>query len=170
MLVVFRGLPGTGKSYLVKQLVAARPGFLVLSRDALRPSLIPHPSFSAEEKSLVDDLIVSMTGFLLDRGRDIVIDGMALSSSDRVEQLAACADSRHLPVAVIECVCSEATALSRIEGDADHPAGDRGEALYREVKRRFQPLARPSLVVDTEPPTSGNLERILVQLYGVTNG
>ena len=152
----------------MKQLVTARPGLLVLSRDALRSSLIPHPSFSAEEKSLVDDLIVSMTGFLLDRGHDIVIDGMALSSAGRVEQLAGCADARRLPVAVIECACSEATALARIEGDAGHPAGDRGEALYREVKRRFQPLARPSFTIDTEPKTTGNLEKLLVHLYGLT--
>ena len=123
MLVIFRGLPGTGKSYLAKQLVTVRPGFLVLSRDVLRSGLIPHPTFSAGEKALVDDLIVAMTGFLLDKGRDIVIDGMALSSADRLEQLAACAESRRLPVAVIECVCSESTALARIEGDAGDPAG-----------------------------------------------
>jgi predicted kinase len=166
MLVIFRGLPGTGKSWLVRQLLTARPGFLVLSRDVLRAGLISHPTFSPEEKAFVDDLIVAMTAFLLDRRRDVVIDGMALSSAERVEQLAGCAESRRLPVHVIECICTEATALARIEGDAGHPAGDRGEALYREVKARFQPLSRPALVVDTEPGVAGNLEKVLLSLYG----
>jgi predicted kinase len=161
MLVIFRGPPGTGKSYLAARLLEKRPGFLVVSRDTLRAGLFPRPTFSEEEKGLVDDLVVSITGFLLERRRDVLIDGMALSSAARVEQIAACAESRGQPVVVIECVCSEATALSRIGADAAHPAGDRGEPLYRAVKARFQPLARDVLVVDTDDDTALSLAAVL---------
>jgi predicted kinase len=161
MLVIFRGMPGTGKSFLVRRLVQADQGWLILSRDVIRAGIVPRPDFGPEEKNLVDDLVLAMTGFLLDRGRSVVIDGMALSSARRVEMLVQAAAARSVPFRVIECVCSEATALARIEKDQGiHPAGDRGEANYREVKARFQAIAHPFLLVDTEADAEENLGRI----------
>lgn len=161
MLVVFRGLPGTGKTHLVRGLVERTPGLLVLSRDALRAAIIPHPDFSAEEKDLVDELIVTMAGFLLDRGRDVVIDGMALSSARRVERFVQAAAARSTPVRIVECVCSQSTALARITRDrGSHLAADRGEALYFEVKGRWEPIRHPALVVDTEADATQNIARI----------
>ncbi|HET6484793.1 MAG TPA: AAA family ATPase [Spirochaetia bacterium] len=162
MLIVFRGLPGTGKSHLARAVIARRPSLLVLSRDTLRRTMIAHPTFDEEEKALVDELILSMVGFLMDRGRDVVIDGMALSSAAQVEEFAVAAESRGAGARIIECVCSERTALARITADlGTHPAGDRGAALYHSVKARFQPLARPSLVIDTEADLDANVERVL---------
>ncbi|HEY9595055.1 MAG TPA: AAA family ATPase [Spirochaetia bacterium] len=170
MLVIFRGLPGTGKSYLAARFLEKRPSFLVVSRDTLRAGIIPHPDFSESEKGLVDDLVVTVTAFLLERKRDVLIDGMALSSATRVEQLAGCAETRGQPVAVIECVCAETTALARIKGDATHPAGDRGEPLYRAVKKRFQTVDRPTLVVDTDGETARTLAAVLDYVDGRAAG
>jgi predicted kinase len=168
MLVIFRGLPGTGKSYLVRQLIARQPSFHVVSRDALRAAVLPHPTFSEEEKSLVDDLVCTIAGFLLDRGKDVVIDGMALSSADRVGQLVQVAQARKVPARVVECVCRQDTALSRIASDdGSHPAGDRGEALYARVKARFQAIPYPCLIVDTDEPTESGVAAILAYLPGV---
>jgi predicted kinase len=162
MLIVFRGLPGTGKTHLVRRLVRARPRFLVLSRDAIRAGLIARPTFAVEEKNLVDDMILTMAAFLLDRGRDVVIDGMALSSASRVEKFAYTAESRGVPLLVVECTCSEATALERLGHDrGGHPAGDRGESLYFEVKARWEPLTRQSLCVDTEGDAGRPLAAVL---------
>lgn len=168
MLVVFRGLPGTGKSHLVSALVRERPGFLVLSRDSLRAGMLPHPTFGQEEKNLVDDLIVAMTEFLLTRRLDVVIDGMALSSAHRVEQFAHAAESRGAQFRLIQCVCAEKTALDRIARDSDaHPAGDRGENLYVETRRRFEPVPHPFLTVDTDENTAFSLALILGYLSPV---
>ena len=162
VLVIFRGLPGTGKSHLVHQLVHALPGLHVLSRDALRAAVLPHPAFSEEEKALVDDLVCSMAGFLLDRSRSVVIDGAALSSAARVDALVQVAASRRLPVKIVECMCRQETALSRIAGDdGSHEAGDRGEALYFQVKSRFQPVPHDCLIVDTDRPNDENLAAIV---------
>ena len=165
MLILFRGLPGTGKSYLVGKLLERREGFLVLSRDALRASIIPRPSFSSEEKSLIDDLIIAMAGVLLEKGSDVLIDGMALSSAARVEQFARAAQAAGAALRVVECSCSERTALARIAADAGaHLAGDRGKRLYFEVKARFEALARPFCSIDTDRATEANLQAILSYL------
>jgi predicted kinase len=162
MLVVFRGLPGTGKSHLVSALVGKRPGLLVLSRDSLRASIVPSPTFQADEKDLVDDLIVSMAGFLLRRGRDVVIDGMALSSASRVEEFVHAARSQGAELRIVQCECSEKTALARIARDGGaHPAGDRGESLYHETRKRFQPIAHPHLTLDTDRDTADILGQLL---------
>jgi predicted kinase len=162
MLVIFRGLPGTGKSYLVSQLVARRPAFHVLSRDVLRHALISHPSYSPEEKDLIDELICSMTGFLLDRERDVVINGMALSSAARVNQLAQVAAGRKVPVRIVECICKEETALLRMAGDEGmHPAADRRAALYFEVKARYQPISHPVLTVDTDQANETSVSAVI---------
>jgi len=167
MLVIFRGLPGTGKSHLIRKLVAARPGLLVLSRDVLRAALIAHPTFGDEEKALIDDMLVSMASFLLGRGCDVVLDGMALSSARRVAAFWETGVARQVPVRLVECVCREETALERINRDSSgHPAGDRGEKLYRKVKARYQPVHYPSLVVDTEKDPSDNLNAIITYLAG----
>jgi predicted kinase len=161
MLVVFRGLPGTGKSHLVKKLLESRPEFLVLSRDTLRASIVPRPDFSEKEKLLIDDMILAMAGFLLDRCKDVVIDGMALSSAARVQAFIEAARARGKPVRIIECACAERTALERLGRDrGSHPAADRGEKLYFEVKARFQPIAQQALIVDTDQDTAKSLDAI----------
>jgi len=165
MLIVFRGLPGTGKSHLVRRLVDARPSMLVLSRDALRAEIVPRPTFSESEKTLIDDLIVEAAAFLLGRGWEVVIDGMALSSAGRTEQFARAAEASGSACRIIECVCSEKTALERIARDAgSHPAGDRGSALYFSVKSRFEPIDRPFLRVDTDKDCEANLRAILAYI------
>ncbi len=160
MLVIFRGLPGTGKSTLVQRLLERRTDFLVLSRDVMRRAIFPSPTYSSQEKSMVDELIASMAGFLLDRGKSVVINGMSLSSAAAVDRLVEVAVSRGLAARIIECVCRQETSLARIKGDGgSHPAGDRGEYLYFEVKARFQPVRHTVLTVDTEgDPATAILE------------
>ena len=162
MLVVFRGLPGTGKTRLARRLLERRGDLLVLSRDSLRSGMIPRPTFSEEEKALVDGLIVAMADHLLAAGRSVVINGMALSSSALLRKFADAADARHTGIRVIECTCSEKTALARLAADSGvHPAGDRGAELYYRVRDRFEPTDLPFLSIDTDGDEEQNLEAIL---------
>ncbi len=162
LLVIFRGLPGTGKTYLVRKLLSKRPDLLVLSRDVLRTGMIPHPTFSEDEKAFVDELILAMSDFLLEKGRSVVIDGMALSSARLLAKLAGRATARYAGFRIIECVCSEATALARIAKEQGmHPAGDRGPDLYYHVRDRFESTELPFLSIDTDGDEQQNVAAIL---------
>jgi predicted kinase len=162
MLVVLRGLPGTGKTYLARSLLARRTDLLVLSRDALRAAIFTNPTFGSDEKAFVDDLIVAMADFLLGRGSSVLINGMALSSAHRLQEFAETAAAHRNSVRIIECVCSEKTALSRIAADqSGHPAGDRGPELYHRVRERYEPTELPFIRIDTDGDPQENLEAVL---------
>ncbi len=162
MLIVFRGLPGTGKTHLARRLLDRRPDLLVLSRDTLRAAIFTHPTFDDAEKAFVDDLVIAMAGFLLGRGRGVVIDGMALSSARRLDEFAETAATNRKAFRIIECVCSQSTALARIAADrSNHPAGDRGAELYHRVRERFEPAELPLLRIDTDVNEDENLIAIL---------
>jgi len=162
MLIVFRGLPGTGKTRLARGLLERCTDLLVLSRDSLRSGIFPHPTFSEEEKALVDGLIVDMADYLMAAGKSVVIDGMALSSARLLERFARAAGAHHEGIRIIECTCTEETALARIAADRDtHPAGDRGADLYYRVRERFEPTELRFLSIDTDGDEEQNLEAIL---------
>jgi predicted kinase len=165
MLIIFRGLPGTGKSFLVKGLVKRRNEILVLSRDTLRATIVPCPSFDESEKALIDGVIERAAEFLLSRGRSVIIDGMALSSAAHVGRFVKIAEDAGVPWRIIECRCEERTALQRIAADtACHPAGDRGRGLYFEVKERFEEIPWESLQVDGGKDAPGNLDAIVAYI------
>jgi len=162
MLIIFRGLPGTGKTHLAKRLLDRRPDLLMLSRDTLRTAIFPRPTFSDKEKTFVDELIVAMAGFLLGRGSSVVIDGMALSSARRLDEFAQAAAAHRKAVRIIECICPQSTALARIAADqGNHPAGDRGPELYNRVRERFEPTDLPLLRIDTDVDEEENLNAVL---------
>ena len=72
------------------------------------------------------------------------------------------AESRGAQFRIIQCVCAEKTALDRIARDRGaHPAGDRGESLYLETRKRFETVPHPFLTVDTDKNTAFSLAMIL---------
>jgi len=161
-LIIFRGLPGSGKSYIIKMLIQKMENVKILSRDDLRNIIIPHPSFSEKEKKLIDEIIYKIAKFLLEKGEIVIIDGMSLSSKKSVDALIQSAKEAKSQYHLIECECSETTALKRIKKDMGaHPAKDRNEKLYYKVKKRFEYVHNPKLTINTELKTEEILEEIM---------
>ena len=64
--------------------------------------------------------------------------------------------------AMLECVCSEASALGRIaEAVAanSHLAANRTPELYREIRKAWEPIDQPKLVIDTDETPELCVER-----------
>src|SRR5258708_20211133 len=118
MIILMAGLPGTGKTSIARELVRRTEGVL-LSKDEIRAALfLPEDiEYSVNQDDFVMDVMLQAAGFLLqtDPTRKIFLDGRTFSRRyhiDRVLKFAA--DLAH-PWTIIECTCSEESALRHLE-------------------------------------------------------
>jgi predicted kinase len=156
MIVIMAGLPGTGKSTLAQELALRLPG-AVLDKDAIRASLFepPYIEYSLAQDDFCGEVMLQTAAYLLSKHAElkVLLDGRTFSrryQPDRVIEFSA-----HVKTtwAILECVCSEATALRRI-GDAmaanSHLAANRTAELYREIRKAWEPIDQPKLIIDTD--------------------
>lgn len=158
MLIMMAGLPGSGKSTLSRAL-AQRCGGIILDKDSLRAALFPpeHIEYSRDQDDFCQQLMLATAEYLLSRDPKlrIFLDGRPFSRRYQRQQVAAAAIRLRAPLAIIECVCSDSTALARLRRDDQtgaHPAANRNANLYAQLKNEFEPFTEPRLAVDTDQP------------------
>lgn len=157
-VVIFCGIPGSGKTS-VARLVAAGSGRAVhLQTDSVR-GMIPNPDYSPEESEFVYGACVAAARAALDAGYDVVLDG-TFGSRRRREGVLAALGGRCDDVRFVRVVCDEETALRRnMERERTVPP----EKL-RGISSSFEPLPG-ALEVDTSRLTPEEAaERVLAAL------
>lgn len=155
MIVAMAGLPGAGKSTLAGALATRLPA-VVLDKDRIRAGLFP-PSqvdYTHDQNDFCVDVMYRTTEWLLRRERVpvVILDGCTYTRANQIATLRQLVADLAEPLRVIECTCDDQLALARIAGDANHPAGNRDAALYRELQASAHAIAGPKLVVDTSRP------------------
>lgn len=155
MLIMMAGLPGAGKSTLSRALVQ-RCGGIVLDKDSIRAALFPpeHIEYCREQDDFCQQVMLTTAEYLLSRDPKlrIFLDGRPFSRRYQRQQAESAAARLRTPLAIIECVCSDAIALTRLQRDDQtgaHPAADRNLGLYAQIKADFETLREPRLTVDT---------------------
>jgi predicted kinase len=163
MIVMMAGLPGTGKSTLAAAAMGRLASARVVSKDTLRRALFD-PSvdaYSAEQNDFLLDLMLAAAGYWLDQGvAAVFLDGRTFSRAYQRDRVQACGR----PVLKVECVCPAELALARIAAAEGHPALDRDAALYERVRREFEPIAEPKLVIDTSRPLDACVDELISAL------
>jgi predicted kinase len=167
MLILMAGLPGTGKSTVAREL-AVKLSAGVLSKDVVRHALFPPEliEYSTGQDDFVIDLVLKTAEYLWQRNpaQIVILDGRTFSRSPQRGHAIEFAEGRQQTWRIVECVCSDDVARARLaQPDPAHPAANRAPELYDEVKRRWQPITEPKIVVCTDQPLSiGDLVKQLL--------
>ena len=156
MLIVMAGLPGTGKSAVARGLAQALPA-VILDKDSVRAALFPPDliEYATHQDDFCMNVMLQVAEYILRKEptRAVILDGRTFSRRYQLDAVAELATNLGQRLAIIECVCSDATARQRLEQDVAqglHVADNRYFALYLAIKARFELIERPKLVINTE--------------------
>ncbi len=170
-LVLLSGLPGSGKSYLCRELVKAVPSLIVLESDALREILFPEPTHSGSENARLFPALHRLLERLLRIGHHVVVDATNLRRRNR-RMLYDIAVRVGAPLLIIETTAPEDVIRQRLsQREADIAAARQtddistaGNDVYDRMLRSAQPIRRDHITVDTSQDIAPALEQIAAEI------
>ncbi|MEL7005566.1 MAG: ATP-binding protein, partial [Bacteroidota bacterium] len=112
MVIIFFGLPGSGKSYLAQR-VARTLGADYLSSDVLRKRLITKPTYSYEEKLIVYKKMYDTMYEHKKSSNSLVLDGTFFKRSIR-DSFKKLAEDLNMEIKWIEVVSDEEVLKERL--------------------------------------------------------
>ncbi len=170
MIVLMAGLPGTGKSTLAGEL-AVRTGGRVIGKDQIRHALFAEDEieYSSRQDDFCQQIMLATAAYFVSQNprRHIFLDGRTFSRRYQIENVLTAAASLHQTWRILECVCSEESAKRRLAQQTTataHPAGNRTFQLYLDVRSRFETIAAPKTVIDTDRPLEVCIDQALAAL------
>jgi predicted kinase len=162
-VIIFTGLPGTGKSTLAEQL-ARTVGAPAFAADwlmgAIKPALLKLDR--AEYLAVRAELLATLVTRQLMLGQDAVVD--ALVSESQVAAWRAVAARFSARWYLIECICSdEVIHRGRVEGRIRGIPGwhEIGWDFVERMRAELSLLPALRLTIDAMEPVADNLRRVL---------
>lgn len=175
MIVIIAGLPGTGKSTLARALAQRLPA-AVLDKDSIRASLFQpaYVEYSQAQDDFCQEIMLQTAAYLLSQHADlkVLLDGRTFSRRYQRDRVISFCSQIGTNCSTLECVCSETTARRRIaEAVAanSHLAANRTPELYREIRKLWEPIDQPKLVIDTDENLESCVDRALRYLTAHVN-
>lgn len=166
MLVIFSGLPGTGKSTLCHALAAYAPG-VVLNKDVIRHAVFGAATdYTRQQDDLCGSMMLSAAEYLLRRNRElhVYLDGRTFSRKYQLRPVIELAERLSVPWRILHCICSDEVANRRLKRGGHHLARNRTFGLYKRMQARFEPIAFQHLTIDTDLPLQRSLARAVAYL------
>lgn len=179
LLVIFTGLPCTGKTTLARR-VAAEVGLPLLAKDDIKERLFASLGWSDREWSqklgrATFDLMFYFIELELGAGRSLITEAPFFPQFHN-ETLRQIRQRHPCRMLVIECVADGAVLYQRFvrrsesgerhAGHVDHTSYAEAEALFRRGKREPLDIGGGYIEVDTSDFTRVDLEPILSAIQG----
>ena len=161
LFIVVSGLPGTGKSYLCRQL-AERLSVIILESDGLRKTLFPSPGYSSPESSRLFRACHLLIERLLKQGISLIFDATNLSEGHR-EHLYSIADHLGVKLVLVRVEAPPKVVYDRLRARHGNSEGksDADWTVYRRMKPSVQKIRRNHYVVDTSQDITPVLNKIV---------
>ena len=163
MLIVVFGLPGTGKTFLAKEL-ASQLGLKHINTDITRKKILSRPGYTDKEKKLVYDKMFEFISDYLRRGEGLVVDGTFYKEEYR-EKLRAIAREANTKPIFVEMTAPEGIVKERTEERSKKSCeSDADFAVYQQIRREFEPLGEGHMVIDSTTPLLKQVGRVRFHL------
>ncbi len=166
VMVVIGGLPGSGKSYFSRRLVA-HVSLLALESDVLRKALFPNPSYTAAESDRLFRACYSLIADLLRQGVPILLDATNLVEGHR-ERLYYIAEQVEAKLILIYLKAPPEVIYERLKGRSqgvdpeDHSSAD--WRVYERMHSSMEPIRRNHYVVDTSSDISPAITKVVREI------
>ena len=163
IFVFVSGLPGTGKSYLSRNLAQRLP-VAVLETDSLRKLLWPDPIYSGEESARLFYLVHLLIQNLLQSGICVLLDATNLQERHR-EHLYSIAEQVEARIIIVRTQTSDEAVQARLKARAtevnreDNSSAD--WQVYQRMRSSVERIGRPHYTVDT----SQDIEPVLQKIF-----
>ena len=165
-LVLLSGLPGSGKSYLAREICRGYPIAHVES-DVLRKELFARPVYTPRESTRLFAAIHALVGDLLDRGLSVLFDATNLKEAHR-RPLYDIAKRRGARLVIVRVEVPDSVARQRLE--AKRRGGDPGNHsdadvdIYEAMRRAEEPIGREHIRVETSGSVAPAVDKIVGEL------
>ena len=163
ILIAITGLPGTGKSYLARQITLRMPAIIIES-DFVRKTLIPQPNYTGAESALIHQVAFALIERLLTSNCRVISDATNLLEKHR-ERLRQLAKKTRSQFILIHTTAPDEIVRERLRQRfvARDPLdrSDANYAVHLMLKREMEPIRAPHLIVDTSANLDAAVAKIL---------
>lgn len=165
-LVLFSGLPGTGKSHFARSLVARVP-MMVLESDHLRKTLVAEPEYTPDEHAMVFSAAHLLIEEYLRQGWRVLFEATNLTDNFR-QPVYKIAERTASPITVVRFTAPPGVVRKRLEAriarQDPQDNSDAGWTVYCKMRPYEQPIPRAHITIDSSAPTNWALEQIVRQI------
>ncbi|MDO8428632.1 MAG: AAA family ATPase [Candidatus Diapherotrites archaeon] len=157
MLLIFCGLPGTGKSSLAKKLISKFKA-VHLNSDVIRKELFKERTYSEEEKEQVYLKLFELTEQELKKETNVILDATFFKDFYR-KKVVVLAKKLKVPFYFIECTLPSDIVKERILS-RKNSVSEADFKVYQKLKRDFEPIRQVHLSLDMSQNFKEQFEKI----------
>jgi predicted kinase len=160
-LIIFYGLPGTGKTTLARA-TAAHLKWSHYNTDIIRDQMGKRQMYDRHTKEAVYTQLLECTDADLAAGGGVVLDGTFYRERIRIPYRLL-AQKHHIPLKWVEAVADEETVRKRVS--LPRPYSEADYKVYQKIKREFEVVKGPGLQVRTDTDDlESNIQKVLAYI------